>query len=95
MSFGTLRHRIVQKCLPHVQHDYFSPFNQSDHCFLASSLPMVSSLLKLSNREFTQPRLQRQQERGKFVYLTMKNNRFAREVFIFVHFADVLVLSTM
>ena len=34
------------KCVPHVQHDYFSPFNQSDHCFLALSLPL-KSLLKL------------------------------------------------
>ena len=25
---------------------YFSSFNQSDHCFLASSLPLSSSLLK-------------------------------------------------
>ena len=31
----------------HVQHDYISSFNQSDHCFLASSLPLSSSLLKL------------------------------------------------
>ena len=33
------------KCVAHVQHDYFSPFNQSHHCFL--SFP--SSLLKLRN----------------------------------------------
>ena len=38
--------------MPHVQHDYFSSFNQSDHCFLASSLPLVSSLLKLPNGLF-------------------------------------------
>ena len=51
--------------------------------------------LKWENREFTQPRRRRQQERQKFAYL--KNNRFARfprAIFIFVHFADVLVLST-
>ena len=49
------------------------------------------------NREFTQPRRQRQQERHKFAYLTVKNNRFsrfARAFFIFGHSADVLVLST-
>ena len=46
LSFGRLRQRIL-KCVPHVQHDYSSSFNQSDHCFLASSLPLPSSLLKL------------------------------------------------
>ena len=39
-----VRQRIVLKCVPHVQHDYFSSFNQSDHRFLAPSLP--SSLPK-------------------------------------------------
>ena len=33
--FGRLRQRIVSKCVPHVQRNYFSSFNQSDHCFLA------------------------------------------------------------
>ena len=50
LSFGRLRQRIVLKCVPHVQHaqhDYFSSFNQSDHCFLAWSLPLPSSLFKL------------------------------------------------
>ena len=47
MSFGRLRQRILLKCMSHVQHDYFSSFNQSDHCFLALSLPLPSSLLKL------------------------------------------------
>ena len=47
MSFGRLRQRIVIKCVPRVQHDYFSSFNQSDHCFLALSLPLPSSLRKL------------------------------------------------
>ena len=49
------------------------------------------------NREFTQPRRRRQQERHKFAYLTVKNNIFARfacAFFIFGHSADVLVLST-
>ena len=49
LAFGRLRQRIVLKCLPHVQHDYFSSFNQSDHCFLASSLLLTSSLLKFPN----------------------------------------------
>ena len=29
-SFGRLRH-ISPKSVPHVQHDYFSSFNQSNH----------------------------------------------------------------
>ena len=51
MSFwiptSDLRQRIVLKCVPHEQHDYFSLFNQSDHFFLASLLLLPSSLLKL------------------------------------------------
>ena len=46
MSFGRLRQRIVLKCVPHGQHDYFSLFIQSDHCFQALSLPLF--FLKLS-----------------------------------------------
>ena len=45
---GGIRQRILLKCVPHVQDDYFSAFNQSDHCFLGLSLPLPSSLLKLS-----------------------------------------------
>ena len=40
--------RIALKCVPHVQHDYFSSFKVSYHCFLASSLPLLSSLLSFS-----------------------------------------------
>ena len=50
-----------------------------------------------SNRELKQPRRRRQQKPHKFAYLTMKDiifPRFARAVFIFWHFVDVLVLST-
>ena len=47
LIFGRLRERIELKCVPHVQRDYFCLFNQSDHCFLASSLPLPLSLLKL------------------------------------------------
>ena len=39
LSFGRLRQRIVLKCVSHVLYDYFSSFNQSDHCFLALPLP--------------------------------------------------------
>ena len=47
LPFGRLRQRMLLKCVPHVQHDYISSFNQSNHCFPASSLPLPSSLLKL------------------------------------------------
>ena len=30
-SFGRLRQNIVPKSVKHVQHDYFSSFNQSNH----------------------------------------------------------------
>ena len=43
-------------CVPHVQHDYFSTFCQSDHSFLASSLPLPLSLLKLSLEVLTTTR---------------------------------------
>ena len=33
LSYFRLRQRIVLKCVLHVQHDYFSSFNQSDRLF--------------------------------------------------------------
>ena len=30
-SFGRLRQKIAPKSVPHVQHDYFYSFNQSNH----------------------------------------------------------------
>ena len=38
-------------CVPHVQHDYFSSFIQSESYFLALllPLPLLSSLLKFPN----------------------------------------------
>ena len=36
LLFGRLRQRMPIKCVPHVWHDYFTSFNQSHHCFLAS-----------------------------------------------------------
>ena len=44
-SFGRLRQNIARKSVPHVQHDYFSSFNQSNHLFVA--LSSLSSNLKL------------------------------------------------
>ena len=46
-SFGRLRQKIALKCVPHVQLDYISPFNQSNRWFVALTLPLPSSLLKL------------------------------------------------
>ena len=51
-SFDAQRQIIVLKCLLHVQHDYFSSFNQSDHCFKPWLSP--SSLSKLHVRVIEQ-----------------------------------------
>ena len=51
LLFGRLRQRIVLKCVPHVQHDYFCSFNQLDHCFRASLLTLLSTLLKLPSTD--------------------------------------------
>ena len=48
-----LRQRIVLKCVPHVQHDYFSSFNQSNNWFVAFSLPLLSSFVKLPFKKTT------------------------------------------
>ena len=50
LLFGRLCQRNVLKCVPHMQHGYFSSFNQSYHSFLTMSL--LSSLLLLRIREF-------------------------------------------
>ena len=46
-SFGRLRQNIAPKSVLHVQHDYFSSFNQSNHWFVVLSLTLPSSDLKL------------------------------------------------
>ena len=48
-SFGRLRQNIATTSVPHVLHDYFSSFNLSNHSFVTSSLPLLSSFLKLPN----------------------------------------------
>ena len=45
MWLGTLRHKNVLRCVAHVQHDYLSSFNQSDHCFLSLSLLKLPGFL--------------------------------------------------
>ena len=42
-SFGRLRQNTAPKSVPHVQHDYFSSFNQSNHWFVGLSLTLPSS----------------------------------------------------
>ena len=42
-----IRQNIAPKSVPHVQHDYCSSFNQSSHWFVALSLTLPSSNLKL------------------------------------------------
>ena len=37
------------KCVPHVQHAYFLPFDQSNSSFLTSSFPLPSGMLELPN----------------------------------------------
>ena len=48
-SFARLRQNIAPKSVRHVQHDYFPPFNQSNHGFVALSLTLSSSNLKFSS----------------------------------------------
>ena len=45
-SFGRLRQNFAPKSVPHVQHDYFSSFSQSNNWFVALSLTLPSSNLK-------------------------------------------------
>ena len=48
-SFGRLRQNIAPNIVPHVQHDYFSSFNQANHWFVAVLLTLPSPNLKLPN----------------------------------------------
>ena len=50
LSFGRLQQRIELKCMPHVQHNYFSTFNQSDHCVLVLSLLHTASMAEELNQ---------------------------------------------
>ena len=43
---GRLRQNIAPKSVLHVQHDYFSSFNQSNHWFVVLSLLLPSLFLK-------------------------------------------------
>ena len=49
LSFGRLRQNIAPKSVPHVRHDYFSSFSQSNHWFVVLLLTLPSSNLKLPN----------------------------------------------
>ena len=43
----TSKHCTAPKSVPHVQHDYFSSFNQSNHWFVALELTLLPSNLNL------------------------------------------------
>jgi len=45
MSFGGLRQRIVLKCVPHVQHDYFSSFIQPIRLLFSGVVVAVAVVL--------------------------------------------------
>ena len=48
LLFGRVRKKIAPNSVPHVphaQHDYFSSLNQSNHWFMALSMPLPSSFL--------------------------------------------------
>ena len=45
LLFCRLRHGIVLECVPHVQHAYCPPFDQSNSDIVALSLPLLSSIL--------------------------------------------------
>ena len=47
--FGRLCQKIVRKCVPQVQHHYFSSLNKPDRCFPVLSLLLLLSLFKLPN----------------------------------------------
>ena len=73
-----LRQIIVLKCLPHVQHEYCSSFDQSDQWVLASRLPLPSYLLKLPLNSPTATALATRKENNDLIGSMRKNNRAAR-----------------
>ena len=93
-SFARLRQDIASQSVPHVQHDYFSSFKQSNHWFEMLSLPL--SNLKLPIKQTWR---RRQREPHKFAYLTSEwktalLHALHVHFFFFLHFAVVPVLST-
>ena len=55
LPFGTLRQRNAPKCVQRVQHDCFSSFNQSYHCFFDV---VVAVAVAVTIREFKKRRRQ-------------------------------------
>ena len=74
-SFGRLRQNIARKSVPHVQHDYFSSFNQSNHWFVALSLTLPSSDLKLRNEKPEEPVKLTNDVKQKQTTTTTKKNK--------------------
>ena len=79
LSFGRLRQRIQLKCVPHMQHDYSSSFNQSYHCFLASSLRLPSSLIKLPIAK-TRPVLFRCSDKNRSNHVKKKSKELLSKI---------------
>ena len=75
-SFCRLRKNIAPKSVPHVQQDYFSSFNQSNHWFVALSLTLPSSNLKLPNG--SQQRKQRTE--------TLLENKHCSQLWLFCYY---------
>ena len=76
---------------------YFALYNRAQNSKRRKTMKTGTLRRNVYNRELKQPRRRRQQDRLKFAYLTMKNSSFApfaRALFIFAHFAVVLVLLT-
>ena len=83
-----------------MQHYYFPSFNQSDHCFRTSSLPVLSSILKLLNREFKKWRRQRARQRHKLMIWLVEWGKIivlhaaARALRFLMQFFDVVCQRT-
>ena len=78
------------KVEPHVQHDYISSFNQSDHCFLALSLPLPTSLLKPSNESKQQRRQPQQRQCQKKKWSDWINEETQSCCTCGTHFSSIL-----
>ena len=91
-SFSRLRKNIASKSVPHVQHHYFSLFNQSNHWFVALSLTLLSSNLKLPTKNDGNGN--DDARKHNLIGWMRKNNRAARAARTLVAFFDVVCQIT-